>query len=180
MPLRKIGIQFNTVCNRFLSPGATGSTGAEHEPVKEDVAYWGYTWGSTGRPKAAIHAHQDFAYASELVGMRVFGLESEDLVFSASKLYFAFGLGNLLYFPARVGAASVLCPERIEADRAFDVVARERPTVFPAVPTVTPACCAWRTPPSATISPLCVSVSPRVRRCRRRSSTPGRPASATS
>ena len=51
-------------------------------------------------------------------------------------MFFAFGLGNSLYFPARVGAASVLVPERIDAEGAFDVIARERPTVFFTVPTL--------------------------------------------
>jgi len=37
--------------------------------------------------------------AADLVGVGVFGLGAADLVFSASKLYFAFGLGNSLYFP---------------------------------------------------------------------------------
>jgi acyl-coenzyme A synthetase/AMP-(fatty) acid ligase len=51
-------------------------------------------------------------------------------------MFFAFGLGNSLYFPARVGAASVLVPERIDAERAFEVIAGERPTVFFTVPTL--------------------------------------------
>ena len=72
--------------------------------VREDIAYWGYTSGSTGRPKAAVHSHKDFLAAADLVGVGIFGLRPDDLVFSASKMYFAFGLGNALYFPARVGA----------------------------------------------------------------------------
>jgi benzoate-CoA ligase family protein len=102
----------------------------------EDVVYWGYTSGSTGRPKAAVHTHRDFVAAADLVGVQVFGLGPEDLVFSASKLSFAFGLGNALYFPARVGAAAVLVPERITPERAFEVIAAERPTLFCAVPTL--------------------------------------------
>jgi benzoate-CoA ligase len=102
----------------------------------EDVVYWGYTSGSTGHPKAAIHAHRDFVAAADLVGVGVFGLGPDDLVFSASKLFFAFGLGNSLYFPARVGAAAVLVPERITAERAFETIAAERPTVFTTVPTL--------------------------------------------
>jgi len=102
----------------------------------EDVVYWGYTSGSTGRPKAAIHAHADFVAAADLVGVGVFGLGPDDLVFSASKMFFAFGLGNSLYFPARVGAAAVLVPERITAERAFETIAAERPTVFMTVPTL--------------------------------------------
>jgi benzoate-CoA ligase len=103
---------------------------------REDIVYWGYTSGSTGKPKAAVHSHKDFVAAAELVGVGIFGLTSDDVVFSASKLFFAFGLGNSLYFPARVGGASVLVPERIDAERAFEVIAAERPTVFFTVPTL--------------------------------------------
>jgi benzoate-CoA ligase family protein len=102
----------------------------------EDIVYWGYTSGSTGPPKAAVHAHRDFVAAADLVGVGVFDLGPDDLVFSASKLSFAFGLGNSLYFPARVGAAAVLAAERITAERAFEVIDAERPTVFFAVPTL--------------------------------------------
>lgn len=104
--------------------------------VREDMAYWGYTSGSTGRPKAAVHSHKDFLAAADLVGVGVFGLTEDDLVFSASKMYFAFGLGNSLYFPARVGAASVLVADRLTPERAFEVIAVERPTVFFAVATL--------------------------------------------
>jgi acyl-coenzyme A synthetase/AMP-(fatty) acid ligase len=110
--------------------GETAPTSAE------DVAYWGYTSGSTGRPKAAIHSHGDFVAAADLVGVGVFGLGPDDLVFSASKMFFAFGLGNSLYFPARVGATAVLVPERITAERAFETIAAERPTIFFTVPTL--------------------------------------------
>jgi benzoate-CoA ligase family protein len=110
---------------------------AEPAPTfPEDVVYWGYTSGSTGRPKAAVHSHKDFVAAADLVGVGVFGLGPDDLVFSASKLYFAFGLGNALYFPARVGAAAVLVPERITPERAFEVITAERPTIFFTVPTL--------------------------------------------
>jgi benzoate-CoA ligase family protein len=102
----------------------------------EDVMYWGYTSGSTGRPKAAVHTHDDFVAAADLVGVGVFGLSADDLVFSASKMFFAFGLGNTLYFPARVGAASMLVPERLDAERALALIHEERPTVFFAVATL--------------------------------------------
>jgi benzoate-CoA ligase family protein len=103
---------------------------------REDIVYWGYTSGSTGRPKAAVHSHHDFLAAADLVGVGVLGIGPDDLVFSASKLSFAFGLGNALYFPARVGGASVLASGRITAERAFEIVAAERPTIVFAVPTL--------------------------------------------
>jgi benzoate-CoA ligase family protein len=102
----------------------------------EDVVYWGYTSGSTGRPKAAVHSHKDFVAAADLVGVGVFGLGPDDVAFSASKLSFAFGLGNALYFPARVGATAVLVAERLTPERAFEVITDERPTIFFAVPTL--------------------------------------------
>jgi benzoate-CoA ligase family protein len=113
--------------SRDLAPAPT---------VPDDVMYWGYTSGSTGAPKAAVHSHQDFVAAAELVGAGIFGIEPSDLTFSASKMYFAFGLGNTLYFPARVGAASLLVPDRPSPERAFAIIAAERPSVFFAVATL--------------------------------------------
>jgi len=104
--------------------------------VREDMAYWGYTSGSTGRPKAAVHSHKDFLAAADLVGVGIFGLGADDLVFSASKMYFAFGLGNALYFPARVGAASILVGDRVTPEGALEVLTAEHPTVFFAVATL--------------------------------------------
>jgi benzoate-CoA ligase len=52
-----------------------------------------------------------------------------------AKLFFAYGLGNALYFPFFVGASTVLLPDKPEPERVFDVVRRHRPTVFYAVPT---------------------------------------------
>ncbi len=106
------------------------------DTTHDDVALWGYTSGSTGRPKAAVHLQHDLAYAADLVGIQIFGIGPDDLIFSASKMFFVYGLGNSLYFPARVGAASVLVPDRIEPEGVFEIIARERPTVFCTVPTL--------------------------------------------
>ena len=118
----------------LLAAGAPELTAADTH--RDDAALWGYTSGSTGAPKAAIHAHRDLLCAADLVGVGAFGIGPEDRVLSASKLYFAYGLGNSLYFPARVGASSILVPERPEAERIFGLVAAERPTCLFAVPTV--------------------------------------------
>jgi benzoate-CoA ligase family protein len=83
-----------------------------------------------------VHLHHDFVHAADLVGQGVFGIRPDDLVLSASKLHFAFGLGNSLYFPARVGAASVLVPERQAPAAIFETIETERPTVLFAVATV--------------------------------------------
>src|SRR5438046_934649 len=63
---------------------AAKPTCAPARTLAEDICYWGYTSGSTGKPKAAVHSHAHFLAAADLVGVGVFGLEADDLVFSAS------------------------------------------------------------------------------------------------
>ena len=109
---------------------------AAADTSRDDVALWVYTSGSTGAPKAAVHLHHDLVYSAELVGRGVFDIGPGDLVFSVSKLNFSFGLGNSLLFPGLVGGASVLMPERPEAEHIFELIQAERPTVLFAVATI--------------------------------------------
>src|SRR5438093_149647 len=71
----------------------------------------------------------------EAFGRHVLEITADDRTFSVAKLFFAYGLGNALYFPFHVGAATVLSPERPEPARVFETITRERPTLFFAVPT---------------------------------------------
>ncbi len=116
--------------------GRARSTLAPAPTSADDIMYWGYTSGSTGRPKAAVHSHAHFVAAADLVGIGVFGLGADDVIFSVSKMSFAFGLGNTLYFPARAGATSLLVSERLEPEAVLDTITRERPTVLFTVPTL--------------------------------------------
>src|SRR6185295_10547572 len=101
---------------------------------KDDAAFWLYTSGTTGPPKAAVHLHHDLVAAAELYGQGILGLRPDDICFSASKLFFAYGLGNALYFPLRVGAAAVHFPGRPSPAAIFDTIARRQPTLFFSVP----------------------------------------------
>jgi len=100
-----------------------------------DPAFMLYTSGSGGTPKAAVHHHADMLVTSRNYAHAVLGLRADDLTFSVSKLFFAYGLGNGMYFPLSVGARTVLNPERTNVAHVIEMVARHRPTVFFAVPT---------------------------------------------
>ena len=114
------------------------SESAELEPAattKDDVAFWLYTSGTTGTPKAAVHLQHDMLVCCEAFGRHVLEIGPGDRTFSIAKLFFAYGLGNALYFPFHVAASTVLYPGRPEPAKVFELIARERPTLFYAVPT---------------------------------------------
>lgn len=115
-----------------------GAESPELDPAdttKDDVAFWLYTSGTTGTPKAAVHLHHDMLVCCETFGRHVLEIGPDDRTFSVAKLFFAYGLGNALYFPFHVGAATILFPGRPEPAKVFEVITRERPTLFYAVPT---------------------------------------------
>jgi benzoate-CoA ligase family protein len=108
---------------------------ATHPTVATDAAFFLYTSGSGGTPKAAVHRHQDMGAAARNYAQGVLRLKSDDRLFSVSKLFFAYGLGNGMYFPLHFGASTILYPERPRADDIAAVIAEHRPTVFFSVPT---------------------------------------------
>src|SRR5262245_57431836 len=103
---------------------------------RDDVAFWLYSSGSTGFPKGAVHLHHDMWVCMETWAKQVLGIRSTDKVFSAAKLFFAYGLGNAGYFPMGVGAQSVLYPHRPTPESVFELLTRHRPTIFFGVPTL--------------------------------------------
>jgi benzoate-CoA ligase family protein len=116
--------------------GRASSTLEAAPMTRDDVAFWLYSSGSTGRPKGVVHLHHDMVIAAETYAKQVLGIRASDKVYSAAKLFFAYGLGNAGYFPMSVGAQSVLYPHRPTPDAVFELITRHRPSLFFGIPTL--------------------------------------------
>lgn len=103
---------------------------------EDDIAFMLYSSGSTGTPKGVPHRHRDIPFTADTYAAEVLKLTASDVCFSASKLFFAYGLGNSLSFPLRFGASVVLSPLKPAPSDIFAAIAAYRPTIFFAVPTV--------------------------------------------
>lgn len=101
---------------------------------KDDAAFWLYSSGSTGQPKACVHLQHDMVVSSERYAKAILKISENDRFFSVAKLFFAYGLGNGLYFPLAVGATSILLPGPPRPQNVFNVIERHRPTLFFSVP----------------------------------------------
>jgi benzoate-CoA ligase family protein len=115
--------------------GGQPTEAAPYATWPDSPAFWLYTSGTTGRPKAAMHRHVDLPYTAETYGQQVLGITPGDRCFSVAKLFFAYGLGNSLTFPMSVGARTILDPARPTPQGVAAAVAEHRPTLFFAVPT---------------------------------------------
>ncbi|HMM74899.1 MAG TPA: benzoate-CoA ligase family protein [Gammaproteobacteria bacterium] len=104
--------------------------------TRDDACFWLYSSGSTGTPKGTVHVHSSPIHTAELYARAVLGLREDDVVFSAAKLFFAYGLGNSLSFPLAVGATTVLTAERPTPAAVYRRLVEHRPTVFCGVPTL--------------------------------------------
>jgi 4-hydroxybenzoate-CoA ligase len=104
--------------------------------MSDEVAFWMYTSGSTGDPKAVKHVHTSLMAVARLMGQGVIGIGADDVAFSAAKLSFSYGLGNAVAFPLSVGASAVLLSERPTPQAVLATLRRHRPTILYAVPSL--------------------------------------------
>ena len=124
----------------------------------DETAFWLYSSGSTGAPKGARHVHTSMIETARLYGQGVLGISADDVIFSAAKLFFAYGLGNGMSFPMSVGAPTILLAERPTPAAVFATLKTHQPTIFCGVPTLYGAILA-----EATCTPA--SGSQRLRTC---------------
>jgi benzoate-CoA ligase family protein len=103
---------------------------------RDDAAIWLFSGGTTGRPKAAVQPHRSYMNTAQCYARQVLCYTEDDVTLSVPKLYFGYAMGSNLFFPFAAGATSVLFEERCTADAIFSRIARYRPTVLIAVPTL--------------------------------------------
>ena len=112
---------------------------AELQPVAAkpgDDCFWLYSSGSTGNPKGVVHAQKDMVVTSQYYGVETIGLGESDVVFSAAKLFFAYGLGNAMTFPLWSGAEAVLFEGAPAPKVVHEIIEEHKPTVYFGVPTL--------------------------------------------
>jgi 4-hydroxybenzoate-CoA ligase len=116
----------------FLTDGAAPPV----EVAGSDIAFWLYSSGSTSAPKGVRHRHASLRATADTYGANVLKLRETDLVFSAAKMFFAYGLGNSMTFPLAVGATALLHPAHPNAGAVVEFLNVHEPTVFFGVPTL--------------------------------------------
>ncbi len=117
---------------------AGAGAAAAGQPVADtgddSPALWLYTSGTTGRPKAAMHRHANIRHVCVTYAQQVLGIRPDDRCLSVAKLFFAYGIGNSLFFPLSVGATTILEPRRPTPAVVAERAAADRPTLFFGVP----------------------------------------------
>jgi benzoate-CoA ligase family protein len=106
-----------------------------YDTSADSPAFWLYTSGTTGTPKAAMHRHGSIPVVCETYGTQVLGISREDRCLSAAKAFFAYGLGNSLLFPLSVGACAILNPVPARPDVMAEAAAKYGASLFFAGPT---------------------------------------------
>jgi len=117
-----------------LAEGQSAGPAAPYGTWFDSPGFWLYTSGTTGTPKAAMHRHGGIARVCETYAHQVLGISPEDRCYSVAKLFFAYGIGNSLFFPFSAGATAVLDPARATPAGAAARLAEDRPSLFFAGP----------------------------------------------
>jgi 4-hydroxybenzoate-CoA ligase len=116
----------------FMAPGAAPPVDAH----ADETAFWLYSSGSTNAPKGVRHVHGSLYATVETYADQVLKILEDDVVYSAAKMFFAYGLGNAMTFPMSVGATTILLPHRPTPAAVIALMKQHQPSIFCGVPTL--------------------------------------------
>src|SRR5690606_18758622 len=137
--LRHVIVSGKDAQGHLLMSELLAKADAHFDPVAtcaDDMCFWLYSSGSTGAPKGTVHLHSRLILTAELYARPLLGILEDDVVFSAAKLFSAYGLGIALTFPLSVGATAVLLPDRPTPASVCAYLRKYQPTIFYGVPTL--------------------------------------------
>ena len=132
---------------------------AAYDSHRDDAAMWLFSGGTTGRPKGVVQTHRSYVNTTLRYGQGALGIGADDITVAVPKLFFGYATGTNLFFPFSVGASCVLFPERCTAEALFEQIARHRPTILVAVPTMVQQMIASPAAATADLSSLRVATS---------------------
>jgi benzoate-CoA ligase family protein len=104
--------------------------------TRDDIALWKFTTGSTGSPKACVHAMHAPVLSADWYGREVLGIGPDDVVLPVPKLFFGYARDMAALFPFAAGAAGIVFADRTTPELIFELCERHRPTILVNVPTM--------------------------------------------
>lgn len=123
-------------CRDFATSLGECETRPAVDVAGDECAFWLYSSGSTGQPKGVRHVHSSLKATADTYAKNILAMQSDDVIYSAAKLFFAYGLGNGMTFPMSAGATAWLMAGRPTPDTVFKMIDKARPTLFCGVPTL--------------------------------------------
>lgn len=109
---------------------------ATADTLSTDPAYWLFTSGTTGSPRAVIHSHGNLLAVGKHYGQLTDGMTNRDIVYATAKLSFAYGMCHSLAATLVSGATAILTTKLPMPETIMATIAQHRPTIFVTVPTV--------------------------------------------
>ena len=131
-----IGEETPKGCHDFNAELEKGEERPTIDVSGDECAFWLYSSGSTGQPKGVQHVHSALQATVDTYSTNILKMREDDVVYSAAKLFFAYGLGNGMTFPMSVGATTWLLAQRPTPDSVFATIAKAKPTLYCGVPTL--------------------------------------------
>ena len=101
----------------------------------DDAAFWLYSGRNPEKPMGAVHHHSHMVYCAEAYAKGILSMTADDRAMG-SFLFFAYGLGNGVYFPFAVGATTVLISHPPQPELFYEDLIKYEPTLFFTVPTL--------------------------------------------